>query len=188
MMSSNSLSNVIQQVKRMLTTADLDTVLSTVAKIPDFTLSLTNIMVGGMIIKEVRLLGVPMIVIDLGDIRVGFKRVVKGVTLADVVKALRGYKSIYNESKYQTCVSPPQYQYCTQIWRLPAGLTTVYTGRDIDVHVVKYDSRFSVDINSADGYFHINGISIYDDAGIYVRIFLKTVAQFMPSVRQARQL
>jgi len=187
MISSNSLSNMVQQVKRMLTTADLDTVLSTVAKVPDFTLTLTNIMVGGTIVKEVRLLGTPMIIIDLGDVRVGLKRAVKGVTLADIVKALSGYKSIYNKVKYKTCVSPPQCEYCKPIRDFPAGLTTVCMGRDFDVYVVKYDNRFSVDINSSDGYFHINGISIYDNANIYVGIFLNTVARFMPSVWQARQ-
>lgn len=181
-MSSNSISNMIQQVKRMLMTADLDTVLSTVAKIPDFSLSLTNITIGGIVVKEVRLLGAPMIVIDMGDVRVGLKQVVKGATLADVVKALSEYKSIYRKIEHYACVSPPQYEYCTPISRFPSGVTSVSTEYNIDTLVVKYDSKFAVDINTPDGYFHINGISIYDNTNKYVYIFLSTVARFMPSV------
>jgi len=182
MIPSNSLSDMIKQVKRMLMTADLNTVLSTVAKVPDFSLSLTNIMIGGTIVKEVRLLGAPMIVIDLGDVRVGLRQVVKGATLADIVKALSGYKSIYNKIHHYTCVAPPQYEYCTPISRFPSGVTSVNTEYNFDTLVVKYDSRFSVDINTPDGYFHINGISIYDNTNVYVYIFLNTVARFMPSV------
>jgi hypothetical protein len=179
---SPQIGNVIQQVKRMLMTADLNTVLSTVAGMPDFSMSLTNITIGGTVVKEVRLLGSPMIVIDLGDIRVGLRQVVKGTTLADIVKALSGYKSIYSKIKYYTCVAPSQYEYCTPISHFPSGATSVNTGYNFDVYVVKHDSTFAVDINTPDGYFHINGISINDNTNIYVNIFLSTVARFMPSI------